>query len=299
VCAMGLSGATAMMTNTRPIVLVGVAILLVWYAAAIVLNAPLASAEISRAGEHVSTWLMIDHAVNLGRPILPTPDRIAVEIGTTVFGFAPTDPHSLLYHVGVTAQTTLIGFVLGSVVGVLLAIGIVQVKVLDASLMPWIVASQTVPILAIAPMAVVILGNIGLVGVLPKAMISAYLSFFPVTIGMVKGLRSTDRSVAELMRTYTATGTQVFWKVRLPSSVPFLFSSLKVGIAVSTVGAIVAELPTGGTAGLGARLLTGSYYGQTMQIWSALVMAAALSHALVFTVTSIESLVRRTMGQQP
>jgi len=188
---------------------------------------------------------------------------------------------NLLYHVGITAGSTVVGFAMGLVVGVVLAVGIVHMRTLESSIMPWVIMSQTIPILAIAPMVVVILGNMGFTGVFPKAMISAYLSFFPITIGLVKGLRSADPLALDLMRTYSATPAQLFWRLRLPTAMPFLFTSLKVAVAISLVGAIVAELPTGGVAGLGARLLTGSYYGQTVQIWSALVAAAVLSLILV------------------
>jgi NitT/TauT family transport system permease protein len=285
-----------MKTDVRPIVIVGLAILIVWYGAAITLNGPLAAAEIHQAGEPSNAWTLATRALAVSRPILPTPDKIVAELLRSILDFPPTDPHSILYHVGVTAFSTLIGFVLGSIIGMLLAIGIVHAGALEASLMPWIVASQTVPILAIAPMAIIILGNLGLVGILPKALIAAYLSFFPVAIAAVKGLRSTDRFIAELMRTYSASRAQMFWKVRLPSCVPFLFAGLKVGVAVSVIGAIVAELPTGSTSGLGARLLSGSYYGQTLQIWSALAMSAALSLGLVNAVAAAERLVRRAMG---
>ena len=136
--------------------------------------------------------------------------------------------------------------------------------------MPWAIASQTIPILAIAPMIIVVLNSIGLEGLIPKSLISAYLSFFPVVVGMVKGLRSPGAMDLDLLRTYSASGAETFWKLRLPASVPFLFASMKVGVAAALVGTIVAELPTGARFGLGARLLTGSYYGQTIQIWSAL-----------------------------
>jgi NitT/TauT family transport system permease protein len=162
--------------------------------------------------------------------------------------------------------------------------------------MPWIIASQTIPILAIAPMIVVVLGNLGLTGVIPKAIISMYLCFFPVAIGMVKGLRSPDPLQMDLMRTYSASTSQIFWNLRWPSSVPFLFASLKVAVAISLVGAIVGELPTGAVAGLGARLLAGSYYGQTVQIWSALVVASVLGMALVYTIGLIEKFTLKAMG---
>ena len=180
-----------------------------------------------------------------------------------------------------------------------MAVGIVHLAALDRSLLPWIIASQAVPILAIAPMVVVVLGNLGLDGLLPKAIISMYLCFFPVTIGMVKGLRSPDPLQLDLMRTYSASQAQTFRKLRWPAATAFLFTSLKVAIATSLVGAIVGELPTGAQAGLGARLLSGSYYGQTVQIWSALVMASLLGLGLVFLVGMAERLVLRSQGAPP
>jgi NitT/TauT family transport system permease protein len=143
--------------------------------------------------------------------------------------------------------------------------------------MPWIIASQTIPVLAIAPMVVVVLGNIGLTGILPKAIIAGWLSFFPITTAMVTGLRSPDRMQLDLMRTYSAGQRDVFAKLRWPASMGFLFAGVKVAATLALVGAIVAELPTGAQAGLGARLLAGSYYGQTLQIWAALCMAALLT----------------------
>jgi NitT/TauT family transport system permease protein len=198
----------------------------------------------------------------------------------------------------VTISSTLVGFALGALLGVLLAVGIVHLETLDRSLMPWIIASQTVPILAIAPMIIVVLGHIGLTGLVPKAIISMYLCFFPITIGMVKGLRSPDVLQLDLMKTYSASAAQVFWKLRMPASIPFLFASLKVAIAISLVGSIVAELPTGAVEGLGARLLAGSYYGQTIQIWSALVAASVLGMLLVWAVTITEKLVLGRTGRE-
>jgi NitT/TauT family transport system permease protein len=141
-----------------------------------------------------------------------------------------------------------------------------------------------------------VLGSIGIRGLLPKSIISAYLCFFPVTIGMVKGLTSPDPIQRDLMRTWSATPAQVFWKLRWPSSMPFLFTSLKVAIAISLIGAIVGELPTGAQAGLGARLLAGSYYGQTIQIWAALFAAALLAAVMVALIGWIERLFARRMG---
>ena len=162
--------------------------------------------------------------------------------------------------------------------------------------MPWAIASQTIPILAIAPMIIVVFNSVGLQGIFPKAIISAYLSFFPVVVGMVKGLRSPDQMHLDLLKTYNASSMEGFWKLRLPSSMPFLFASLKIGIAASLVGAIVGELPTGAVRGLGARLLSGSYYGQTIQIWSALLAAALLAASLVALIGLVQRLTLNRMG---
>jgi NitT/TauT family transport system permease protein len=193
----------------------------------------------------------------------------------------------------------MLGFALGTLFGVLLAVGIVHNRAMDRSLMPWIIASQTIPILAVAPMLIVVLNAIGISGLLPKALISTYLSFFPVVVGMVKGLRSPETIQLDLMHTYNASKAQLFWKLRWPSAVPFLFASLKVAVAISLIGAIVGELPTGASAGLGARLLSGSYYGQTIQIWAALFISAFVAGGLVFLVGAIEKLTMKAMGARP
>src|ERR1700744_6459410 len=153
-----------------------------------------------------------------------------------------------------------------------------------------------VPILALAPIFIVVLGAIGLQGLLPKSIISAYLCFFPITIGMVKGFTAPDPMQLDLMRTWSATPRQVLSKLRWPSAVPYLFASLKVAITISLIGAIVAELPTGAEAGIGARLLAGSYYGQTVRLLSALVAAAVLSWGLISMIGLIERGVNRSMG---
>jgi NitT/TauT family transport system permease protein len=233
------------------------------------------------------------------RPVLPAPHQILADLDQTVLGQKITSRRSLVYHGWITLSSALLGFVMGTVLGILLAVGIVHVPTLDRSLLPWIIASQTIPILAIAPMIIVVLGSIGLTGLLPKAIISMYLCFFPVTIGMVKGLRSPDPLQLDLMRTYSASGAQTLRLLRWPASLPFLFASLKVAVAISLVGAIVGELPTGASAGLGARLLTGSYYGQTVQIWSALAMASFLAATLVGLIGLIERGVRRRSGAPP
>jgi NitT/TauT family transport system permease protein len=281
--------------RTLPVLAVSLILIIAWYVGAIGLNAGLVEQRL----EHPTTAEFVAAAWSLDRPVLPAPHQVAIEFYTSVFEREMDSPRSLVYHAYVTGSATLVGFAFGTLLGILLALAIVRSRTLDRSLLPWIIASQTIPILAIAPMIIVVLGNLGLTGLLPKAVISMYLCFFPVAIGMVKGLRSPDPLQLDLMRTYSANPTQTFWKLRWPASMSFLFPSLKVAIAISLVGAIVGELPTGAQEGLGARLLSGSYYGQTVQIWSALLMAALLGMVLVAAVGFVERVVLRHMGGRP
>ncbi len=279
-----------------PILTVLAVIVALWYAATVWMNAPWVRDQAARAGETVTFAQIVPETMNLERPVLPAPHQVVAELWKGVAGQAVTSKRSLVYHAWVTLSATLLGFGIGTAMGILLAIGIVHNRAMDLSVMPWAIASQTIPILAIAPMIIVVLNSVGVQGLVPKAIISAYLSFFPVVVGMVKGLRSPDTMQLDLLRTYGASGSQTLWKLRWPAAMPYLFASLKVGIAASLVGAIVGVLPTGAVAGLGARLLSGSYYGQTVQIWSALFMAAFVAAGLVAIVGQIERATLRRMG---
>jgi NitT/TauT family transport system permease protein len=287
--------ARLMAGHAGPVAVVLLAVLALWYAATVWMNAPFAR-QIATDPGAMGFSDLVAATMSLERPVLPAPHQVVVELWRTVVDVNVTSRRSLVYHAWVTLSSTLLGFALGSLFGILLAVLIVHVRALQKSLMPWIIASQTIPILAIAPIIIVVLGSIGLKGLVPKALISAYLCFFPVTIGMVKGLTSPDPMQLDLLRTYNANGWQTFWKLRWPAAVPFLFTSLKVAIAISLVGAIVGELPTGAQAGLGARLLAGSYYGQTVQIWAALFAAAILAAGMVALTGLAERLTLRWMG---
>jgi NitT/TauT family transport system permease protein len=297
-----------------PVLTVLAVIVALWYAACIPMNIKGVLTEVERAGAEVNPpgakdrrdmgtfGLVLDNSFAVPatwaqeRPRLPAPHQVASELWNTTVMKKITSKRSLVYHGWVTLSATLLGFAIGTGLGILLAVGIVYSRVMDMSVMPWAIVSQTIPIIALAPMIIVVLYSIGVQGIIPKAVISAYLSFFPVVVGMVKGLRSPDAMQLDLLRTYYASNAQGFWKLRLPSSMPYLFTSLKIGIAASLVGAIVGELPTGAVAGLGARLLAGSYYGQTIQIWSALFAAAILAATLVAILSVIEQRVLKRMG---
>lgn len=296
-----------------PVTIVGL-ILLIWTLAVVPMNAHLTADQAARqdievtpatpaerkdigglllAIKNPAIWGM---TYTLDRPRLPSPHQVGAELYQSVFTRAPTSRRSLVYHAWVTLSATLLGFVIGTTLGVLLAVGIVYNRTMDKSVMPWAITSQTIPILALAPMVIVMLGSIGIQGLLPKSIISAYLSFFPVVVGMVKGLRSPDAMQMDLLRTYNASRSQGFWKLRLPASMPYLFASLKIGISAALVGAIVGELPTGARAGFGARMLVGDQYGQPIVTWAALFGAAITAALLVAAISMMERRTLRRMG---
>lgn len=305
-----------------PVMSVLMAIIAIWYGASVMMNRAWTLDQMQRQNIEMTPVEIIAAAMTQERPVLPPPHQVAAEIWNTTMGEPimrerrgqmQGNPRNLIFHAYHTLWPTILGFGIGGFLGILLAVGIVHSRAMDMSVMPWAIASQTIPILAIAPIIVVVVSNLpvlnaavdqGLISddtklLVPKALISSYLSFFPVVVGMVAGLRSPQTSDLDLMRTYSASPAQTFWKLRLPASVPFLFTSLKVSIAAALVGTIVAELPTGARFGLGARLLTGSYYGQTIQIWSALFMAAICAAALVMILGALERVVLKRMGVRP
>lgn len=298
-----------------PVLVVVAVLVVVWYLAAIWLNAPFQLDDYARHNVTQWSWTQfLSDVWSQERPALPAPHQVLAEFWKSTATVAVNSKRSLIYHAWVTLSATLLGFVIGTILGILLAVLIVHNDASDRSLMPWIIASQAVPILAIAPILVVVMYNVltgdnlfahmlNLSGdtahLISKALVSTYLSFFPVVVGMVKGFRSPEMIQLDLLRTYNASHPQAFWKLRLPIAVPYLFTSMKVAVAASLVGAIVGELPTGASAGIGARLLTGSYYGQTTQIWAALLMGALLAGILVALVGVAERLVVRRMGVHP
>lgn len=284
------------MNRIMPILTVLLAIVAIWYLAAIWMNSTWVQDQAARAGTVVGTGDLIRQTLTLERPVLPAPHQVAAGLWDGVAGQSVTSRRSLVWHGWITLSATLAGFAIGTLAGIGLAVGIVHSRAMDQSVMPWAVASQTVPILAIAPMVIVVMASAGITGLLPKAIIAAWLSFFPVLVGMVKGLRTPDAMQMDLMHSWNASRSQQFWRLRLPSSMPYLFASLKVAIAAALVGTIVGELPAGATAGLGARLLSGSYYGQTVQIWAALFAAAILAAMLVMLIGWAERLTLRRMG---
>lgn len=310
-----------MRSSVFPVLVVLGALVLLWYVAVAPMNIRVSLDFAERAGAQVvpegsvarrsvpaltlvaQNWDHVGAGYSLDRPRLPTPAQVGRELWKTTGALAAKgrawSKRSLIYHGWITLQSTLWGFALGTTLGILGAVAIVYSRVVDMSLMPWAIISQTIPIVALAPMIIVLSSQIGVDGRgFPKAIISAYLCYFPVLVGMVKGLRSPDASQLDLLKTYNGTGFQGFVKLRLPSSVPYLFTSLKVGIAAALVGTIVGELPTGAISGLGARILIGDQFGTPLAIWAALIAAAALAGVLVTLLDIAQRVTLKRMGMR-
>lgn len=289
--------------KAMPVAAVLAVIVGLWYCAAVWLNATWTFDQAARSGGEVTFSALLSDTMAQDRPVLPPPHQVLKELWKGMTAYNVTSKKSLVYHAYVTLVSTFWGFLFGSVLGIFLAVGIVQSRTMELGLMPWAVISQTVPVVAIAPMIVVLSNSLGFgdhMGVsnalVSKTIIAAYLSYFPVLVGMIKGLRSPDQMQLDLLKTYSASEVQGFFKLRLPSSAPYLFASLKVGIAASLVGAIVGELPTGAIEGLGARMLIGSQFGSPIIVWAALFAAAILAGALILIVRGLETIVTRRMG---
>jgi NitT/TauT family transport system permease protein len=286
--------------SVLPVLTVVAVLVVIWYASAIKMNSTWTYDQAARAGTEPSFSEVVKDTMQQDRPLLPVPHQVAVELWETTVEKKITSKRSMIYQGSITLKTTLWGFALGVVVGIAMAALIVLSRVGRLSLMPWAIISQTIPIVALAPIIVVLSNAIGAGSLLvPKAIIAAYLSFFPVMVSMVKGLTSPDHMQLDLLRTYGAKRSAVFWKLRVPASMPYFFASLKVSIAAAFVGAVVGELSTSAISGLGARMLIGSQFGEPMIMWAALFAAAILAAVLIFTVGAIEKVLRRAMGGQP
>jgi len=188
-----------------------------------------------------------------------------------------------------TGREAALGFVLGALTGFLLGVVFAHSRMLERGLLPYIVASQTVPILAIAPMVVIWLGG----GLFSVAVIAAYLTFFPVTINTLRGLRSADPRAHELMSSYAADRWSVLWKLRVPASMPYLFTALKIAAPASVVGAIIGELPSSIQGGLGGAILNFNQYYITSpsSLWATNIIAALLGIGFFSVVVVAERLV--------
>jgi NitT/TauT family transport system permease protein len=225
-------------------------------------------------------------------------DVVAILFSRTQGGRGPLLLVQLLANAWATFQVAFGGFVIGGLLGFGLALLFSRSGLLERGLMPYVIGSQTVPILAIAPMVVVGLGRMGAPDWTAKVVVAAYLTFFPVTIGTLRGLRAATPQALDLMRSYAATPAQVFWKLRGPVALPYIFTALKVAATASVIGAIVAELPAGAQQGIGVMVLNAAqfYNSRPPALYAAILAAALVGLAFYALVALAERLVLGARG---
>lgn len=234
-------------------------------------------------GGYLLIFLLVAVIWESSKAIFALPDYKLPHLAQIAEAFVRPTPKGpvwlvLLQDAGYTALEALVGFTLGSVTGFAIAVLLQRYARLRQGLLPYVIASQTVPIIAIAPMIVVGMGRLGAPPWLSKSVIAAYLTFFPVVINVLRGLESVDRDALLLMRSYAATDNQIFRLLRLPTSLPYLFTALKISATASVVGAIIGELPVGSTRGIGVQIVVGSQYNTFNPgfLWATIIAAAML-----------------------
>ncbi|WP_019008474.1 ABC transporter permease [Deinococcus aquatilis] len=277
-------------SNLLPMLGVALAALLLYWPLMLWANSGQAARSLA-SGADLGCTTALACATQLRNPVIPAPGQFAT--GFTSLSVPPLAPTSAPYNALVTGGETLLGLALASVLGLVLATLLVRSRSFERATLPWLVASQTVPIVALAPMLAVLLGQYGVQGFLPKAIIAAYIAFFPIAIGMAQGLRSPDPLQLDLMRTYRASPAQVFGLLQVPASLPYLFTSLKVAATAALVGSIVAEISTISFSGLGKMLAENSRASDTVALWVIMIYGAALGIVLVALIGGLERLVTR------
>jgi NitT/TauT family transport system permease protein len=275
-------------SNLVPMLIVGVVLVALYFPIMLLANYPAAARALAR-GAVLECKNALECSFNMRSPIIPAPAQLLK--GFSSLYFPPTSETSVPYNAFFTGLETLSGLLLASVVGLGLAVLLVASRAFERALLPWLVASQTVPIIAIAPMLAVLLGQYGVEGWIPKAIIAAYIAFFPIAIGVSKGLRSPDPIQVDLMKTYNAGNLQTFSKLRFPSSIPYLFTAFKVSVTAALIGAIISESATISGAGLGKMLSENSRASDAVGLWLVMIGSAILGILLVSIVGWLERVV--------
>ena len=266
-----------------PVIVVAVVIVVLWYGAGLYSDYPFAR-QIAAPG--ASFGQVLRSALNLPSPFVPLPHQVLNDFFTALA--QPFDsPRGLWIHMAATGVEALLGLLIGAAVGVFIATVFVYSRLLENAVLPYVVASQTVPVLALAPIVIGIFG----ITLTAKVVVAAYLAFFSVTVSAVKGFKSADPLARELMRSYAASRWQIYRKLLFPVALPYLFTGLKIGATASLVGAILAELPFGSATGLGARLLIATTYDETIAWWSTMLAASVLGIIAFGAISGLERLV--------
>ncbi len=225
---------------------------------------------------------------------VPFPNWVAERLVPFFTAYPLSDPRNVVRATLYTAAGTLVSLAVGTVIGVLLAVAFVRVRPFEQALLPWVIASQTIPVIALVPVLVAVLGNLGVTvqtSLVPAAIVGAYIAFFPITVGTVTGLRSVDPLALDLMKAYAASPLQAFVKLRFPAAVPYLFTSLKLGAAAALVGALVAEVESNNRLGLGYAIIGQVQAGDVADVWILLGISALLGIGLVSLVGLAQRLV--------
>jgi NitT/TauT family transport system permease protein len=273
--------------NLVPMLVVALVVVALYWPIMYLANIPAAQRALD-TGAALPCKTAFECATQLRSPVLPSPQQLWNGFANLMFPL--NSPNAIPINAAVTAFETLVGLLLATLVGFFFAIGMVASRAFERALLPWIVASQTVPIIAIAPMLVVLLGQYGVQGWLPKAIIAAYIAFFPITIGVAKGLKSPDPLALDLMKTYNANNWQTYLKLRFPASVPYLFTAFKVAMTAALIGAIVAEISTISFQGIGKMLAENSRASDVVAMWVIMLSSAVLGILLVALVNGLERL---------
>ncbi len=207
--------------------------------------------------------------------LLPPPHKVIIYISNSF--------RLLIYHTLLTCLEAFLGFILAIVMGFLVSIVFAHSRFAERALLPYTIALKAVPIIAIAPLLVVWFGN----GLLTQLVMSALICFFPIVVNVTIGLRSVSSSMIEFLRSISASRLQIFWYARIPVSLPYLFSGLKIASTLSLVGAIVAEL-SGADRGLGYLILTASYTLDTVKLFAAIISASLAGIIFFYSIYWIE-----------
>lgn len=279
------SRARSVLAGAWPIVAVGLVVVAGWYALAIHYNWAQAQANLA---SRASTWDHLGASLSQPEPFVPAPHQVVQNLYDGL-ARTPDDPRALWVHLGTTAAETALGLLCGGLLGLLIATIFVHLRMVERALLPWVVASQTIPVLALAPIVISLFGT-QLQG---KVVVTTYLVFFAITVSAFKGLKSADALAHELLRSYAANPWQVYWKLRFPAALPYVFTGLKVGAAAALVGAIVAEL-FGSNYGLGVKILFATYYNQTIIWWSSMLAGCLVGLAAYLLISVLERLVVRS-----
>lgn len=275
-----------------PVVTVFIFLIIAWYCFAAYFNLKTLNIEMRDINparwQHTSAMEKLHQALTMSQPTMPTPTQTIGDFLNRVRQ-APNGDTGVWVDLEWTGRASLLGFLVGAIVGLGLAVLFMSSRILAQSLLPYVVASQTIPIVALVPAVMVSLG----LGLRSEVLISAYLAFFSITISAYKGLQSVQPLAFELMRSYAANPLQVFLKLRLPASLPYVFTGFKIGVTASLVGAIIAELPSGSAHGLGQALVAASQYTDNIWLWSTMLSAACLGLVLYGAVILAERLIVR------